>query len=165
MMVSHNLQAQSDYVILKDKDTPWKIYKGVFTFQDIHAESTFGWLKHGYESYKPDTNDIMYLKKNLGNYTIVAFIGTWCDDTHKLLPRFEKVLNLSSFPMKQYTMLGVDLNKKSKNEESRLYKIENVPTFIIYKGHREIGRIVETVKKSIEEDLVDIVSSDAGPSH
>lgn len=165
MALSYNMQAQSNYVILKDKDTPWKIYKGVFTFQDIHAENSFGWLKKGYESYKPDTNDINYLKKNLGAYTIVAFIGTWCDDTHKLLPRFEKVLSLSAFPMKQYTMFGVDLGKKTLNDENRLYRIENVPTFIVYKGRKEIGRIVETVNKSIEEDLVSIISSDAGPAH
>ncbi len=164
-MLGYNLQAQSDYVILTDKDATSKIYKGTFNFLDLHAETSFGWLRKGYASYKPDSNDIKYLKKNLPAYTIVAFIGTWCDDTHKLLPRFEKVLTLTSFPMAQYTMFGVGLDKKGKNEENRLYKIENIPTFIVFKGHKEIGRIVETVNYSIERDLVNIIKKDGGPEN
>ena len=35
--------------------------------------------------------------------------------------------------------------------------IERVPTFIIYRGEKEIGRIVETPKKSLERDLWNIV--------
>ncbi len=160
IMMGYSVNAQSNYDILKDKESNQKIYKGVFTFQDLHAESSFGWLNRGTTSYKPDTNDIKYLKKNLPAYKLVVFIGTWCDDTHKLLPRFEKVLKLTSYPMEQYTMFGVDRDKKAKFVENRLYSIENVPTIIVFKDHQELGRIVESVKKSIEGDLVQIIKPD-----
>ena len=137
-------------------------FMGVFTFLDLHAESTFGWLKHGYDSYKPDTNDIKYLKKNMGKYSLLVFIGTWCDDTHKMLPRLEKVLNLSAYPMAKYTMFGVDREKNAKNAEAKIYRIKDVPTVIVMSGHKEVGRITETVKKSVEKDLVAIIKKDLG---
>jgi thiol-disulfide isomerase/thioredoxin len=160
MILSHGLYAQSDYEILRDKQSGQKVYKGVCTFQDLHAENTFGWMKRNYDTYKPDSNDIKYLRKYLPSYSLITFIGTWCDDTHKLLPRLEKILTITSFPTEHYTMFGVDREKKAKYVENRLYSIENVPTIIVFKGHQEIGRIVETVKKSIEADLVDIIKKD-----
>jgi len=160
IIMGQTTHAQSNYDILKDKKTGAKVYKGVFTFEDLHAESSFGWLRRGYENYKPDTNDIKYLKKYLPAYSLIAFVGTWCDDTYKMLPRFEKVLMLSAFPLSQYTMFGVDREKKAKNVENILYSIKDVPTIIVFKGHEEIGRIVEIVKISVEDDLVNIIKKD-----
>jgi len=42
-------------------------------------------------------------------------------------------------------------------------KIERVPTFIVYDGIKELGRIIETPAETLEEDLLMILS--AKPLH
>jgi thiol-disulfide isomerase/thioredoxin len=152
--------AQSNYQILKDPKNGEAVYKGSFTFQDLHADGSFTWLKHGYEKYKPNAQHVAYLKKHLANYTMVVFIGTWCDDTHEMLPKFEKVLTASNYPLAKLTLFGVDREKKARNIENKLYRVESVPTIIVFKGRLEIGRITETVKASVEEDLLNIIKTD-----
>jgi hypothetical protein len=39
-----------------------------------------------------------------------------------------------------------------------MYKLDKVPTIIVFKGNKEVGRIVETVEKSVENDLVEIIN-------
>jgi thiol-disulfide isomerase/thioredoxin len=152
--------AQSNYQILKDPKNGEPVYKGACTFQDLHADGSFTWLKHGYDKYKPNAQHIAFLKKHLANYTFIVFIGTWCSDTHDMLPKLEKVLTAANYPLAKLTMFGVDREKKAKNIENKLYGIESVPTIIVFKGHLEIGRITETVKTSVEEDLVNILKTD-----
>lgn len=57
-------------------------------------------------------------------------------------------------------MYGVDRAKTTKYVENKLYKIELVPTIILFKKNAEVGRIVESPKKNIEDDLVDMIKKD-----
>ncbi len=59
--------------------------------------------------------------------------------------------------MEQYLMYGVDRAKEAKYIEHKLYRVEKVPTIIVLKDNTEVGRIVENTKKSIEEDLMEII--------
>ncbi|MGA2298573.1 MAG: hypothetical protein ABSG15_13590, partial [FCB group bacterium] len=54
-------------------------------------------------------------------------------------------------------LYGVDRQKQEPTGTATLYKLEKVPTMIIFAGESEIGRIVETPKKSWDEDIVDII--------
>jgi hypothetical protein len=60
--------------------------------------------------------------------------------------------------MQQYVMYGVDRKKQTGGIESQLYNVQRVPTIIVFKGRFEAGRIVESVKKNIETDLMMIIS-------
>ena len=55
-------------------------------------------------------------------------------------------------------MYGVDRAKTTRNGDEKKYGITLVPTIILFKDGKEVGRITETVKKSIEEDLATIIS-------
>lgn len=160
MMMSVHAFAQSDFDISKDKENGAVVYKGQITFADLSKESTFDWLKRGTDKYTPDSNSVKFLKKNLANYELVVLMGTWCDDSQNLIPKLNKVLQVTGYPMAKYTMYGVDRAKTTKYIEHKLYKLDKVPTIIVYKNHVEIGRIVETVKKSIEKDLEVIIQAD-----
>jgi hypothetical protein len=152
-------QAQTEFDVLKDKESEQAIFKGIITFQDLKEESSFDWLKEGYNAYKPDTNDIKYLSAQLPKFRMVVFIGTWCSDSHDMLPRMEKVLDMCSYSMSLYRMYGVDREKTTNQGEHKLYKITNVPTIILMDSETEIGRITETVKKSVEADLVNMIKT------
>jgi len=157
LLSSMSVFAQSDYEVSMDKKTKVIVYKGECSFGDLLKEPTFSWLKSGAESYAPDSASRVYLASHLKNYKLVVFMGTWCDDTYTILPKLYKTLQITNYPMSQYTMYGVDRNKASKNIEHKLYKVQNVPTIIVMKGSIEIGRITETLKKNVETDLATII--------
>lgn len=167
LMMSTTLFAQaqgSDYDVSKDAENGAVVFKGQVTFADLEKEPSFSWLKSGADTYKPDSNAVKYLKQHLRNYEMVVLMGTWCDDSQNLMPKFYKVLQLTGYPMAKYNMFGVDRAKTTKNIEHRLYKLDKVPTIIVYKNHNELGRIVETVKKNVETDLVQLIRKDVEAS-
>jgi thiol-disulfide isomerase/thioredoxin len=150
--------AQSDFDKSKDPENNAVVYKGQITFEDLKAESSFNWFRDGTEQYKPNTKEVEFLKKNLKNYRLVVLLGTWCEDSQNLIPKLNKVLETAEFPMSQYQMFGVNREKAAKYAEKQMYKLEKVPTIIVFKGNKELGRIVETVDKSVENGLVKIIN-------
>jgi len=64
-----------------------------------------------------------------------------------------KVLDKAGLPSYNLKIYGVTRNKKGVIYDMSKYNIEKVPTFIVYQDGVELGRIVETPKKSLERDL------------
>ena len=160
MLAGIHAMAQSDYDVLKDKKTKSTVYKGECTFDDLLKNKNFSWLPEGAGEYKPDTAAVSYLKQQMPNYQMVVFMGTWCDDTYTVLPKLYKVLQATGYPMKNYTMYGVDRAKTTKYVESKLYKVENVPTIIVMKNMTEIGRVVEVPKRRVEVEIAALIKDD-----
>ena len=144
------------YDITKDAKNGSVVFNGPITFDDLNKESSFTWLKTGAAEYNPRQSSIAAIKEQLnkGDFSIVVFLGTWCDDSKELVPKLEKVLMLAGFPMSKVEMYGVDREKTTKNGESKKFGITLVPTIILMRNGKETGRITETVNKSMEEDLV-----------
>jgi thiol-disulfide isomerase/thioredoxin len=142
------------YDVSKDTKSESLIFKGLVTFDDLNNEPTFTWLKTRAEAYQPNDILIRYLHDNLRDYSLVVFLGTWCSDSHEIIPKLEKVLQLTGFPETRLRMYGVDREKTSKHDEEKRYRITLVPTIIILTNDgKEVGRITETINKSIEEDI------------
>ncbi len=160
LAITTQLFAQSDFDTSVDKENQSIIYKGQVSFDDLKKEPTFKWLETGTAEYKPDPTATQFLQQHLPNYEMVVLLGTWCEDSQNLIPKLNKILQATSYPMAKYTMYGVDRAKEAKYAEHKLYKLVSVPTIILYKNHIEIGRVVETVKKSLEEDLVQIIETE-----
>ena len=167
LMVSINSMAQTvTYTVSKDAKNGDVIFNGALTFTDLYKEPTFTWLKKGYDEYNPNAAVTSHLKEYLNNFTIVVFLGTWCDDSHELIPKLARVLDIAGFPKARLTMYGVDREKTTNGGEHKKYNITLVPTIILFNNEgKEVGRITETVNKSLEEDLDKIVSLAAKESH
>jgi len=159
MLFSVATFAQSDYEISKDDETGAVVLKGQISFDDLKKESSFTWMSKGAASYKPAKSDIKYLKEYLPQYEMVVLMGTWCDDSQRLIPELYKVLMAAGYPTGKVKMYGVNRAKEAKNLEQKIYSLEKVPTIIIYKDHTEIGRIVEHLKDTMEGDLVALISN------
>ena len=90
------------------------------------------------------------------------FLGTWCGDSKKEIPRFYKVLETTKFPENQLQVIAVnrtkDAYKQSPNHEEKGLNIHRVPTFIFYKNGKEVNRIVEHPKETLERDMLNIVT-------
>lgn len=153
-------QSQTGWETSKDAENGQKVYRGQFTFEDLKAEKTFDWLQKGADSYRPGAASLKYLQKNLQAYKLVIVLGTWCSDSHDMIPRLYKIMQLCKYPNTNYEMYGVNRAKESLYAESKLYHIKNVPTIIVFKDNFEIGRITETVHESVEADLKAIIEKD-----
>lgn len=143
-------------MITKDKDGS-KMIVGTASRSVLH-DPAFSWFDRGYEAYHPVAAPLAIIRGQAGALHIEVFGGTWCDDTHELLPRFYKVADAAGILDAQITLHLVDRDKKTKDGSADRYKITNVPTYIVLKGNKEIGRITETVRKSIEADLAEILT-------
>lgn len=160
IMSTMNLHAQSipvKYITSKDSVDGGLIFKGLIGFKELNDEPTFDWYKKGVQEYKPNAADIKKLGPALKQYSIVVAMGTWCDDSHNLVPKLYKVLSDANYPMAQVTVYGVDRAKTIGNGTEKTYNITYVPAIILFDGTKEIGRITESVQKSVEADLVAII--------
>jgi len=146
------------YSVSKDPGDGSVIFNGKITFTDLDNEPTFTWLKTGREEYKPNEEKLDYLRLHLKEYAMVVFLGTWCDDSHELIPKLEKLLQMTVYPTDRLTMYGTDRAKKTKNGEHKQYDVTLVPTIILISNGKEAGRITESVEKSIEADLAAIIT-------
>jgi len=150
------------FVVLKaqttDKNYPTgKINRSVFF--NYTNKATY---EPEYESYKPNADAIKFIKSKKGKFQLKMVMGFWCDDSKKYVPQVIKVLDEAKWDTDdndQLKIFGVDENKEAGFEGYKSLNITKVPTVIVYFNDREIGRIEELPKVSIEEDLVKIMKS------
>lgn len=123
----------------------------------LKSSKEYGWFKENYESYSPGKPAIKKLKRFPKDVTVLIFAGTWCSDTRRLLPEFYKVADMAGIPSGNITLYFVDKGKVSPEGVENNYNITLVPTFIFLKDGHELGRIIESVDKPVEEVIKDIV--------
>lgn len=112
-----------------------------------------------YENYKVDSANIAGIKKLMKDKKITVVLGTWCGDSKYQVPNFLKIMDAAKIDQEKVSFIAVDGAKKAENGLLDGLDIQRVPTFIVTdKKGKEIGRIVEHPKKSLELDLVDILT-------
>jgi len=117
------------------------------------------WFEKGYDLYQPDQESLKKLMQ-LGNenLSIKIVMGTWCPDSRREVPRFQKLLDLCNFPKDEVTYIGVDNTKVAPVGEYDKLGIERVPTFIFMINKIEAGRIIENPVTSLEQDMLNILT-------
>lgn len=117
------------------------------------------WFTQNYNDYTPNEKILKKIKKKIKNITVKSFIGTWCHDSERELPRFYKIMESIEFDVtKNFQMIGITRGKKTPDNLQKGYNIKQTPTFIFYKDNVEIGRYIEHSKKSIEKDILKILT-------
>lgn len=138
---------------------------GEITIEELSTKSYASWFKQNMENYTPNSKLVKTLKDELSTYNILVFVGTWCGDSKREVPRFIKILETTNFPMEQLKLVAVDKRKdyykKSPQGEEWGLNIKRVPTFIFYKNGREVNRIVESPVSSLEDDIKAIVTGNS----
>jgi thiol-disulfide isomerase/thioredoxin len=135
-----------------------KVLKGFMTKQELATDSSFKWFKENQQGYTPDQNALQRLRANKDSINIIAFGGTWCEDTHYILPKFFVLADAAGLSPERITLLGVDHDKKTIQHLSEAFDITNVPTIIVMKNGKEIGRVVEYGHTGLfDRDLAEIL--------
>lgn len=130
------------------------VITGVLTFEMLESSPQCSWFREGTVAYTPDASKIEELSRLLPEFDLVVFMGTWCSDSHKLIPQLYKTLMETGYPSDQVMLYGLDMSKQSEDGLHETHKIEWVPTIIVKQYGSEVGRITETVEESIEGDLL-----------
>ena len=119
------------------------------------------WYKSNYDAYVVDSFTCNFIRPLLAGKSITIFMGTWCGDSKREVPRVLKMLECCNFPGANLTMIMVSnkdsLYKKSPQHEEAGKNIVRVPTIIIEQKGVEIGRIIEFPIISLEKDLLAIL--------
>ena len=139
-------------------DARAKILKGVINRSLIESDTSFAWFKENMKWGQADSAAVAAFGQKQHEFKMIVFGGTWCHDTQNLLPIFYRLIDKSGYPEKNITLVGVDRKKQSLNNLSKIYNITNVPTFIILKDGKEVGRVVEYGKyNAIDKELGEMV--------
>ncbi len=155
------LQAQELNKEITDEGNPFLL--GKIDKSGLTSDNYNQWFSENYNNYQVDKSIISDLKTTLNNFTITVFMGTWCGDSKREVPRFYKILEASNFPMHQLTVIALSSKPYMYKQSPRHYEaglnIHRVPTFIFYKNGKEINRIVEHPVESLEKDMLNITTS------
>lgn len=139
-------QTQQQYVVLADSsENNAKMLKGIITKSDLMADTSFNkWYAESQRIYpRPDTAAVNAFRNNKDNIYFLFFGGTWCEDTHFILPKFFKIQEVSGFPENHVTVFAVDRKKNVTGNLAHAMNIKATPTIVVMKNGKEIGRVVE----------------------
>lgn len=156
--------AEKENVVAKESTTKSPLLaKGNITFNDFYEGAEKEWFQPRYNQYHPDAA----LLKEFGSlmkkhdYTINVYMGTWCHDSQREVPKLYKVLNDIDFDMSKLSVVTVNYSKKVPNvtpEVAKKLAVHHVPTIIFYENGQEVERFVESARVSLLKDLISIAS-------
>ena len=144
--------------MFEDPNTGKPMLLGLIAIEELQQDPFSEWYQIEFESYEVDT-ELINAIDNPSQYSYEIFLGTWCADSRREVPRMEKILSQMDIDMANVLIVAVDRDKISPNRQEEGKDIRYVPTLIVSKNNEEIGRIVESPSSesaTLESDLFEI---------
>lgn len=136
--------------------------QGQVTKKGFQSAPFSTWFEAQHDDYLINDRVVRKLKDSIGQYKIKVFFGSWCGDSKREVPRFYKILEQAKYPTEQLEVVALNRSsesyKQSPDGEEKGLNIHRVPTFIFYKDGKEVNRIVEHPKETLERDMLHIIS-------
>jgi len=145
----------SQQKVHKTSEDGMDILQGKITKEDLYRELPV--FKEKAEGYSPKTEIVEKIRKLNRKTSVILFLGTWCKDSISEAPKFLKTYDLAANPNFSLEIYAVNRKKKDGLGMAERFRLERVPTMIFLRDGKEISRIVEYPKKSMEEDFLRIV--------
>ena len=87
---------------------------------------------------------------------VIVFLGTWCPDSQRNVPPFMNLIEAAGNKNIEVEYIGVDRRKMDPEALVSTYSVSRVPTFVVLREGKEIGRLVERPKNTVEKDLIEV---------
>ncbi len=142
--------------IVQDLKSP--ILLGEISREQLETGSYARWFHPAYDEYQPDSLVVNYLSGELDGVQISVYVGTWCGDTKRQLPRLFNLMDELELSQEDLTMVGLDRDKRDEQGDERVMGVHRTPTVILSRAGRELGRIIETPVETLERDMLRIVT-------
>jgi thiol-disulfide isomerase/thioredoxin len=132
--------------------------KGHFPRNLLETDTSFKWFASTYKSYKARPDALENIRKQKDSIEVVVFMGTWCEDSHFIVPQLIALLDSAQFPKEKLSLIGTDRNKKTVGRLSEALNVTLVPSILVFKNGKEMGRIVEYGKYGMfDKELAEIL--------
>ncbi|PWB76633.1 MAG: hypothetical protein C3F15_04975, partial [Holophagae bacterium] len=137
---------------------PPAVLLGRLTWSELAAVE--GWQAER-DSYLPEAATVAQLASAAGRYKVVAVLGTWCEDSAREVPRLQRVLDEVAGDRFEAVLVGVDRTKRVTDAEVAALLpdgtvMDRVPTIFVFDEFgAELGRVVETAERPLEQLLVE----------
>jgi len=94
--------------------------------------------------------------------TVTVYLGSWCGDSRREVGRLWRALDMAGGELPfAISYIGVDHAKKEPAALVSGSDLRYVPTVIVRRDGREVGRIVESAPHGIERDLLSLLDGSA----
>lgn len=92
---------------------------------------------------------------------VEIYFGTWCGNCAEEVPRFWRAFdeNLGSVPF-EVAYVGVARTRERPPELGGEIDIRAIPTVIVRRDCKEVGRIIEVAPNGIERDLLSLLTGE-----
>ena len=140
-----------------DEQSKSEIMIGYCTLDGISDTAFITDYIKGYDEFQPQKKLVNQMYSLLDSITVTIVMGTWCSDSKEQVPRFMRLFDELEHSFATPTFICVDRNKKAGDVSMAGMNILNIPTFIVYYKGRELGRIVEAPKTTIDQDFLEIL--------
>ena len=115
----------------------------------------------GFKKFELNADQISQVEQWPANLKIGVYFGTWCHDSQREVPRLLKALQNAEHV--KVELIALDYDKNDPQGRAEQVDIKFTPTFIVYLAGQEIGRIIESPKQSLVDDISTmIVNSNSG---
>ncbi|WP_394175634.1 thioredoxin family protein [Thalassotalea litorea] len=109
-----------------------------------------------YENYQVSEQEVSALAPFAKDIKIKVFMGTWCHDSQREVPRFLKLAE--QLPEMDYQLVSLDYQKSDPDGQAEKYQVQFTPTFVVLKNGQEIGRVIERPQVSLGEDIAKLAA-------
>lgn len=158
LFIASQIFSQSQFEIVPENNGS-KIWKGLIARDVLEKDTSFAsWYLPNRKAYAPNKETIAALQKNADSLELIVFMGTWCEDSHFVVPKLLSLVDAAGFPKNRVSLIGVDRDKKTLGNLSEALNVTNVPTIIVMKKGKELGRVIEYGKSGMfDKDLGEII--------
>jgi len=114
--------------------------------------------KQGFNEYTFNASIVEILRAKIGKVdSIDVYFAFWCGDSVNNIPSFMRIIHEIGEKNLKINFYKVERKKSGEKYYYKKLKVKRVPTFILFKEGKEIGRIIENPKKTLEEDILEIL--------
>ena len=147
--------------VVTDPDINREILLGYVNEEGLKNYTVFTNADVYYKRYNVNTDLVEIINNNSNDISIKVVFGSWCGDSKRNVPAFEKIVDSSNFDKSKIEFIAVNRRKEGGSVDVSSLDIKRVPTLIFYRNNKEIGRIIENpTNETIEQDWVDIVTKE-----
>lgn len=151
--------AKPNYQVFTDTNGS-KALKGIINRSLLVNDSSFQWFIENGKYGEATASAVAAFQKNGSKISMIVFCGTWCEDSHNLLPKFYRLIDKAGFPESRIDLVAVDRSKTAVQNLHVKYQLKSVPTFIVLVNGKEVGRVEEYGKTGyMEKELGEIVAA------
>lgn len=136
----------------------YTVIRGILTAKWLQTEFEYAKEYNGRPpGFTPNEQTLEAIRKQKDSLQFVVFMGTWCEDSRFVVPRLFYLLDGAGYSKDKLTLIACDRNKKTLGNLTEPFQVRNVPTIIVMKKGKEIGRVVEYGSGLFDKDLGEII--------